>query len=160
MRETSASSFWWNSSVTSFLPVVHWDTLLRGISKTGWSPMSKESSCPVGKRRTIHPQALPLAQHKLRSHQTAGSLWRGPRGCLFIPDPLIHRWSSINTRSFTNGQEIRGSSRERARQVKGGNLSSFLLPRNLNLPQDSPPNFTVPQFQPFTHRSFSISSRR
>lgn len=44
--ERLASTFWWNSGVSSFLPVVSWDMLLKGISKSSWLPMSKENSSP------------------------------------------------------------------------------------------------------------------
>ncbi|TNN77657.1 hypothetical protein EYF80_011955 [Liparis tanakae] len=47
MRETSVSSFWWNSSVTSFFPVAHWDTLDSGTSKAALSFTSNDNSGPV-----------------------------------------------------------------------------------------------------------------
>lgn len=107
MSETSASSFWWNSSVTSFLPVVHWDTLLSGISNTGCSPMSKDSSCPVGTSQPAQscaPQIPPLVTVLLLSQNPAVPLLSSlhshhsktffPSGCIpetrkkKLPDPL------------------------------------------------------------------------
>lgn len=47
MREISVSSFWWNSRVTSFFPVAHWDTLESGISNAVFSFMSNCNRGPV-----------------------------------------------------------------------------------------------------------------
>lgn len=41
------SSFWWNSRVTSFFPVAHWDTLESGISNAVFSFMSNCNRGPV-----------------------------------------------------------------------------------------------------------------
>ena len=47
MSETSVSSFWWNSRVTSFFPVAHWDTLDSGTSNAVLSFTSNDNSGPV-----------------------------------------------------------------------------------------------------------------
>lgn len=47
MREISVSSFWWNSRVTSFFPVAHWDTLESGISNAVFSFISNCKRGPV-----------------------------------------------------------------------------------------------------------------
>lgn len=54
MRETSVSSVWWNSSVTSFLPVAHWDTLDSGISNAVLSLMSNDRRGPAGGDAEVH----------------------------------------------------------------------------------------------------------
>lgn len=41
------SSFWWNSRVTSFFPVAHWDTLESGISNAVFSFISNCNRGPV-----------------------------------------------------------------------------------------------------------------
>lgn len=53
------SSFWWNSRVTSFFPVAHWDTLESGISNAVFSFMSNCNRGPViGERQKIVMAAI------------------------------------------------------------------------------------------------------
>lgn len=60
--------------------------------------------------------------------------------------------------------KVSGNQRSGTKSAKeGAELKPYLhylYLDNLRLPHYSPPNFTVPQFQPFTHRSFSMSSKR
>lgn len=42
------SSVWWNSNVTSFFPVAHWDTLDSGISNAVLSLISNDKRGPAG----------------------------------------------------------------------------------------------------------------
>lgn len=48
------SSVWWNSSVTSFLPVAHWDTLESGISNAVLSLTSNDRRGPAGGDAGVH----------------------------------------------------------------------------------------------------------
>lgn len=67
VRWTAASSFWWNSRVTSFLLVVECDTLVRGTSNaTCWST-SKFKAFPA-KKKVEQCCLLPFTH---ASHMTA-----------------------------------------------------------------------------------------